>query len=124
MSAYDDVLSRAAALLRARAKAATPGPWRLSNSRYGALVADQPHPDRLNPAAGGWAWEDAYGGCLVGESLMRQDREYLATLHPGVGLAIADWLDATAAAARETGGLHSSGYVAATVAYMILQEIR
>jgi hypothetical protein len=91
-----DVLRRAAERLREVAGKATPGPWRdstVDGNRYGALVADQPHPDRPNPASGGWGWDEGYGGCLIGESLMRADRAYIATVHPGVALALADWLD-------------------------------
>lgn len=91
-----DVLRRAAAVLRERATAATPPPWRespVNGNRYSALVADLPHPERPNVSAGGWDWDDNYGGCLVGESLMSHDRAYIATVHPGVGLALADFLD-------------------------------
>ena len=79
----------AASKLRELAQRATPGPWRLGN--WAALVADRKHPDRM--VGGGREWDDAYGGCLVAESLMRPDREYFAAMHPLVGLALADLLD-------------------------------
>jgi len=82
----------AASKLRELAQRATPGPWRLG--RWLALVADRKHPDRM--VGGGREWDDAYGGCLVAESLMRPDREYCAAMHPLVGLAIADLLDEVA----------------------------
>ena len=84
----------AASKLRELAQRATPGPWRLGSDRWGGLVADRKHPDRM--VGGGWEWDDAYGGCLVAESLMRPDREYFAAMHPLVGAALADLLDEVA----------------------------
>ena len=85
-----DRIREAAALLRHRASRSTPGPWRLGNSPYAALVADQPHPSRAHAEKGGWAWDDGYGGCLVGESMMAADRVYLVTMQPEVGALLAD----------------------------------
>lgn len=84
----------AASKLRELAQRATPGPWRLGSDRWAALVADRKHPDRM--VGGGWEWDDAYGGCLVAESLMRPDREYFAAMHPLVGAALAGLLDEVA----------------------------
>ena len=84
----------AASKLRELAQRATPGPWRLGSDRWAALVADRKHPDRM--VGGGWEWDDAYGGCLVAESLMRPDREYFATMNPLVGAALAGLLDEVA----------------------------
>lgn len=89
-----ETLREAAAVLRQRASRATPPPWRdAAPNKWRALVADEPHPDRENPEVGGWAWDEGYGGCLIGESLMKSDRTYIATMHPGVGLALADWFE-------------------------------
>ena len=93
-----DRIREAAALLRYRASRSTPGPWRLGNSPYAALVADQPHPSRAHAENGGWAWDDGYGGCLIGESMMAADRVYLVTMQPEVGELLADLLDDVAAA--------------------------
>ena len=93
-----DRIREAAALLRHRASRSTPGPWRLGNSPYAALVADQPHPSRAHAENGGWAWDDGYGGCLVGESMMAADRVYFVTMQPEVGELLADLLDDVAAA--------------------------
>ena len=87
-------LRAAATRLRALAESTTPGPWRLGAGRYAPLVADQKHPDRM--AGGGWGWDDASGGCLVAESMMRPDRAYVAAMHPLVGLALAGLLDEVA----------------------------
>lgn len=88
------ILRRAAKLLRERAGNATPGPWTSSRTdagaRYSALVAPTKHPDRRGAC---WDYDPAYGGCLVGESLVEADREYIALMHPPVALALADWLD-------------------------------
>ena len=73
---------------------------RLGSDRWAALVADRKHPDRM--VGGGWEWDDAYGGCLVAESLMRPDREYFAAMHPLVGLALADLLDSLADDAEQS----------------------
>ena len=93
-------LRAAASKLRELAQRATPGPWRLGSDRWAALVADRKHPDRM--VGGGWEWDDAYGGCLVAESLMRPDREYFAAMHPLVGLALADLLDSLADDAEQS----------------------
>ena len=93
-----DRIREAAALLRHRASRSTPGPWRLGNSPYAALVADQPHPSRAHAENGGWAWDDGYGGCLIGESMMAADRVYFVTMQPEVGALLADILDDVAAA--------------------------
>ena len=92
-----DRIREAAALLRYRASRSTPGPWRLGNSPYAALVADQPHPSRAHAENGGWGWDDGYGGCLIGESMMAADRVYFVTMQPEVGALLANLLDDVAA---------------------------
>jgi len=105
----------AASKLRELAQRATPGPWRLGN--WAALVADRKHPDRM--VGGGREWDDAYGGCLVAESLMRPDREYFAAMHPLVGLALAGLLDEVAEN-RLTVRTSPAGYTPAlTIARLI-----
>lgn len=99
-------LRAAASKLRELAQLATPGPWRLGSDRYHALVADRKHPDRM--VGGGWEWDDAYGGCLVAESLMRPDREYFAAMHPLVGAALADLLDSLADDAEQSIDDHAA----------------
>ena len=86
-------LRAAADKLRELAEDATPGPWRLGTDRYAALVANREHPERTG---GGWEWNDSYGGCLVAESMMRPDREYIAAMNPLVGVALAGLLDEVA----------------------------
>lgn len=92
----NDRIREAAALIRHRVDRATPGPWRLSTSEYAALVADEPHPSRRDPTSGGWAWDEGYGGCLIGESMMTGDRFYFTTMQPEVGAFVADMLETIA----------------------------
>ena len=99
-------LRAAADKLRELAQRATPRPWRLGSDRWAALVADRKHPDRM--VGGGWEWNDAYGGCLVAESLMRPDREYFAAMHPLVGAALADLLDSLADDAEQSIDDHAA----------------
>ena len=69
------VLRRAAALMRERAEAATPGPWGADDGYVhgqGLLVAE------------------ARGSIANGEA------QHIASWHPAVALAVAEWLDATA----------------------------
>jgi hypothetical protein len=75
-----DELRRAAATLRERANAAQPGPWE-SGERCVWSHADIPDGVVVGDAAGG-------GGVYYDA-----DGAYIATVHPGVGLALADWLD-------------------------------
>lgn len=96
-----DRAREAAAVLHLRANRATPGPWRLSHSRYGALVADQPHPYRRDPNPNGWGWDEGYGGCLIAESMMTADRVYLATVSPIVGHHLADVIEGLAPDAND-----------------------
>ena len=74
MSAVE-TLREAAKTLRERAEAATPGPWDFSISE-----------DRA------WALTAA-GEAIVSRSAVDEDATLIATLHPGVALALADWLD-------------------------------
>lgn len=90
-------LREAAALMRKRAEAATPSPWRdsaVDGNRYAALVSDI-MPTGRKPG-GGWDVTEGYGGYLIAESVQAQDREHIASWHPAVALAVADWLDAHA----------------------------
>lgn len=68
-----EMLREAAALMRKRAEAATDGPWRLA------------------PGSDGQGWgSDTYD---VGEAWRPADVEYIAAMHPGVALALADLLE-------------------------------
>lgn len=86
-----EMLRRAAALMRERATKAPPGPWFVTDgaARYGGLVAA---PTDVFPE------DDGYAGHLIGESMSPANREYVASMHPPVALAVADWLDGVAEA--------------------------
>ena len=79
-----DRLREAARVLRERAEAATPGPWEATDNfghdagRAYVIPSDPEIPTYVS--AGGSPDEDC-------------DAAYIATVHPGVGLALADWLD-------------------------------
>ena len=118
-----DAWRRAAALMRARAEAATPGPWHdgKGGNRYAALISDKPHPDRVNRR--GWEYDEGYGGYLVGESLRAGDRAHIAGLNPLIAVAIADSWDAVADRhdewVRGQSGQHAgTAVVAAALAYL------
>lgn len=73
-------------LLHRAEQQATPAPWRdsvVDGNRYGALVSDTMHPQRAYGR--GWDYDPGYGGCLVGESHMPEDRRLIATMRNTVG---------------------------------------
>src|SRR4051794_6287667 len=79
-----ETLRRAAALMRERAEGATPGPW--SNRRG---------PDECVVRA-----DD---GAPLARTDTRADRRHIASWHPLVALAVADWLDGVATFAGYLG---------------------
>lgn len=85
-----DQLTAAAKLLRERATAdyVTSGPW-IVHEANGFLRVDN---DRDTTRK---AWTVKTGADLAEEN--RDTAEYIALMHPGVGLALADWLDREAA---------------------------
>ncbi len=70
-----EMLREAAELMRQRAKAASEGPW----SAY----------------TDGLVWANRLGD-PVSASTEPEDAEHIASWHPAVALAVADWLDAAA----------------------------
>jgi hypothetical protein len=88
-----DQLRQAAATLRERAGAATPGPW---GSWGQHIVKDTGrHTCGTGPDGHFGAHEPGCGLDDLGQTAT-EDAAYIATVHPAVGLALADWLDATA----------------------------
>ena len=84
MSAADR-FREAAALLRGLVEAATPGPWIAEYSKKsGHCVIDAESQNALDSVVRATHFRD------VG------DAAYIATMHPGVGLALASWLDLAA----------------------------
>lgn len=93
-----EVLRRAASLIRERAGAATPGPWVRSGSSIETDHGCSPNHDC-------WPVGDTYSGMKPDGStyprdLNRADAEHIASWHPAVALAVADWLDAEAESHR------------------------
>lgn len=85
-----DKLRAAAKTLRQRAEAATPGPWDAVAGAFGdpasgpdhMRVTRKPHTDASSSVA--QLGYEQQGG---------DDAAFIATMHPGVALALADWLD-------------------------------
>ena len=82
-----ETLREAAKVLRERAGAAIPGPW---ETRSGSLIARSSSSPRLmwppHATADAQMWEGQ-------REQQAADATYIATMHPGVALALADWLD-------------------------------
>lgn len=127
--APDETLRAAAGLLRARAEVATPGPWRYVNR--------EPCGSTIEYAVVQDSMDTLVADCGVTEDEWATgDAHYIATMHPGVAAALADWLDAEAAgwdlmsaAERVTVALggevtvrHSTWAEALTVARAVLGE--
>ena len=82
-----DTLRKAAALMRERAQAATPGPWEFRPRRGFESVNE-------NPATIGFRDTAGYFVMLrEGTWATEGDMGYIASWHPAVALAVADWLD-------------------------------
>lgn len=89
-----DLIRRAAALMRQRAEAATDGPWRahdtyLSHGGYTATVlSGEGNGTELR------AWLPTFSNeTSMTVRNVYPDAEHIASWHPLVGLAVADWLD-------------------------------
>ena len=95
-----DTLREAAKVLRERAQAATPGPWSAADE-HGLLGPDswpawcvsqmRPGYEAMSPTEG-YVTDiaDVHGD----DKSENPNADYIATMHPGVGLALAEWLDA------------------------------
>src|SRR5574337_1018364 len=78
-----ELLRRAATILRERAATVDPGPWERGDNVHGVVVrAGSNWPTGDDDAVTG---TDGYA--IAG---------WVAMMHPGVGLALADWLDEVA----------------------------
>ena len=110
-----DTLRRAAALLRERADAATPGPWSAADE-YGLIPEADPAwcISQMRPGYQSMSPTEGYVGDVAEVWCERKDAcpdaDYIATMHPGVGLALADWLDLMAWQ-HETFGQNMSGFL-------------
>lgn len=86
-----EILREAAALMRGRAEGATSGPWEFRPRRGFQTMSD-------NPATIGFVDTAGYFVMLrEGTWATESDMGYLASWHPAVALAVADWLDTAGA---------------------------
>ena len=85
--ALQEELRSAASTLRRTAEQATPGPWAPADGSipYGHRVGTADQTDWV-------AWTGA-----ITEERSEADAAHIATMHPGVSNALADWLDLFAA---------------------------
>lgn len=87
-----DRLREAARVLRERARTATPWPWVThpvgARADVRGLPENTSHDYRGNAVA--TAGDSEFGACPA------KDAHYIATMHPGVGLALAELLDGLA----------------------------
>ena len=125
-----DLLRQAATILRERAEKATPAPWSLvwdscdCGDGYGCNHGSWVHAIRFPVPVqepmrkGGEVLDHHYEGGT--DELPPETVEYMVTVHPGVGLALADWLDLHAR--NLDGGLmiESGHSPAATLARLIV----
>jgi hypothetical protein len=81
VSAAED-LREAARLMRERAEAAAKGPWRVQ------YFGDAGYPQRVSNDAAELVAQTFEGG-----TGLRPTPEYIASMHPLVGMALAGWLD-------------------------------
>lgn len=88
-----ELLRRAAAKMRENAQAATPGPW----------LADRVHSgDVLGVAVTAPSVSTADGSVLgVTDIVVPADGHHIASWHPTIAVAVADWLDGDAAFAEQ-----------------------
>lgn len=86
-----ETLREAARLMRERAEVATPGPWAATRLvRRGGYLATVVH-DRSGA--------NEHGRFVLADGdreARMEDAAHIASWHPAVGLAVADWLDAAA----------------------------
>lgn len=85
-----ETLRKAASLMRPRAEVVPANsPWGVSSSRTSHRVVDRSRPGIAMAVA------DVFPS--GGSEHQRQMAEHIASWHPAVALAVADWLEATAA---------------------------
>lgn len=92
MTTLADELRTAAETLRRLAEAATPSPWTETGiGDFGWTVG--------SPTRSIAETEDNEQG--------RTDAAYIAAMHPGIGVALADWLDETARNSEPFGSINT-----------------
>ena len=128
MTTPSDELRTAAQRLRKLADDATPGPWqRPLNTRYKATVTGAlPEGERgswldgIDPTTGERehctvAMVPTWSNGRHSRQRGGRDLEYIAAMHPTVGLVLADWLDSAAEDAEQIGVDHRALAVARSI---------
>jgi hypothetical protein len=120
-----EVLREAAALMRERAEAATPGPWSAADE-HGLLGPDaspawcvsnmRPGFESMSPTEG-YIGDVAETSLGFPEQRDQHNAEHIASWHPAVALAVADWLD-DEAFMHDNGRPMSSAALATATAYL------
>lgn len=85
-----EILREAARLMRERAEKATSGPWEFRPRRGFQMISDDPATIGFNDDAGYFVM------LREGTWATESDMDYVASWHPDVALAVADWLEADA----------------------------
>lgn len=118
-----DRLKEAARVLRERAEAATPKghthPWLYTDATYGD-PADGPTHVAVTCCGANGVEVRHFLHADDGSHETSETARYIATMHPGVGLALADWLDVEADEQEVLGGSTEAGAMAHRVADLIL----
>ena len=94
-----ETIRRAATLMRERAEAASQGPWK-------SWLEGRDHEggDSFIQTTGRWDLTIGYESAAGDHGWVKQwdaDQDYIASWHPIVALAVADWLDGAAEDARD-----------------------
>lgn len=92
------LLRRAATLIRSLGEHVSPGPWMTANSRTHWLADDVVFGQSV------WMANRISQVCNVDYGQNRKpDAAWIALMHPGVGAALAEWLESAAVDAEEIG---------------------
>lgn len=89
MTSPVEELREAAKQLRELAGKATPGPWRLIRDGQDLVMQSPIEGDDV----AAWTYGVRRGHDEDWAECDTRDAEYIASMHPGVALALADWLD-------------------------------
>ena len=100
-----DTLREAARLMRERALAATPGPWSQHTAEAAAdtvIFAGEEWVTNIDNCPSVGEHMRTPGGSVCSDQAL-PNGDHIAGMHPGVALAVADWLDMAASYLREFG---------------------
>ena len=100
-----DTLRKAAALMRERAEAALRGPWEALGSEHALGYFDVVQPADMDREIAARVWPS--------------NAEHIASWHPAVALAVADWLDGVAWAIDSDDELAEPGFGEPTAAFAV-----